>query len=89
MTKLELVFVLTQDTFLLRGLILKPTKRTKKKRILGIAGNFELFQCFNFETSYLKNWKLFSKKKEYNVLVESTKIENNISKQTYPVRSQC
>ena len=39
-----------------------------------ITGNFERFQYFNFETNFLE--KIFSKKLEYPILIESTKIEN-------------
>ena len=52
-----------------------------------IAGNYEYFLWFNFETDFLKNgnvfqnkfsekWKRFSKKLEYCFLVKSTAIEN-------------
>ena len=37
-----------------------------------ITGNFERFQCCNFETNSQKNENLFQK----TFLVESTKIEN-------------
>ena len=40
-----------------------------------ITGNFELFQCFNFETIFLKNAKPFQKM-EYRFTAESVKIEN-------------
>ena len=40
-----------------------------------ITGTFELFQYFNFETSFLKNENLF-KKMENRFLVESDRIEN-------------
>ena len=38
-----------------------------------IAGNFERFQYFNFETDFRENENLFQKT---SFLVESTKIEN-------------
>ena len=41
-----------------------------------ITGNFKCFQCFNFETSFLKNENLFFKKLENSVLVQSTMIES-------------
>ena len=40
-----------------------------------ISKNFERFQYFNFEKSFLENEYLFQKL-EYCSLVESTKIEN-------------
>ena len=40
-----------------------------------ISGNFERFQCFNFETNFLKKEKFFQKT-GVPFLVESTKIEN-------------
>ena len=40
-----------------------------------ISGNFEHFQCFNFETDFLEK-DFFFEKLEYCFLVESTKIEN-------------
>ena len=40
-----------------------------------MAGNFERFQCFNFETNFLEKENFFQKM-EYRFLVETTKIEN-------------
>ena len=40
-----------------------------------ISGNFERFQCFNFETDFLENENPFQKN-GVPILVESTKIEN-------------
>ena len=40
-----------------------------------ITGNFEFFQYFNFETSFLKNENLF-KKMENRFLAESDRTEN-------------
>ena len=40
-----------------------------------ITGNFERFQYFNFQTSFLKNKKFFQKL-EYGFLIESTKVQN-------------
>ena len=42
---------------------------------LTINGNFEPFQCFNFERNFLKNENLFQKA-AVAFLVESCKIEN-------------
>ena len=39
-------------------------------------GNFECFRHFNFETKFLEKENFSKKKIEYNLLVESTKIEN-------------
>ena len=48
-----------------------------------ITRNFERFQYFNFETSFLKNENLFQKL-EYRFLIESTKIGNS----TFPYKTK-
>ena len=40
-----------------------------------ITGNFKCFQCYNFDTNFLKNENLFQKMK-HPFLAKSTKIEN-------------
>ena len=40
-----------------------------------ITGNFERFQCFNFESNFLKNEHLFQKL-EHRFLVKSTKVDS-------------
>ena len=47
-----------------------------------ITGNFEHFQCFNFETNFLKNENILQKL-EYGFSVERTKIEN----ETFPYKT--
>ena len=41
-----------------------------------ITGDFERFQLFNFESSFLKNEERYLKKLECRFSVESTTIEN-------------
>ena len=48
-----------------------------------ITGNFECFQYFNFETTFLKKENLFFKKLENSFVVESTTIESV----TYPYKT--
>ena len=65
----------------------RKSKGSSKKTILWIfgifgifyvtiAGNFECFQYFNFETNFLKNENLFLKKLENRFVVESTTTES-------------
>ena len=49
---------------------------------MAITGNIEHFQCFNFETNFLKNEKILQKL-EYGFSVERTKIEN----ETFPCKT--
>ena len=44
---------------------------------VAITGNIEHFQCFNFETNFLKKENILQKL-EYGFSVERTKIENEI-----------
>ena len=42
-----------------------------------ISGNFEHFQCFNFETNFLKNAKTLFKKLDYGFLVEILRLKTH------------
>ena len=55
---------------------------------MAITGDFQRFQWFNFETSFLRNENYFEKL-EYWLLHESTAIEHVISMQHFLVNSQC
>ena len=49
---------------------------------VAITNNFEHFQCFNFETNFLKNENILQKL-EYGFSVERTRIEN----ETFPYKT--